>query len=101
MKPERINITDKQIEDFCKQNHIRKFAFYGSILRDDFGQDSDIDILVDFDSEQPIGLMKMARMEIELSEMLGRKVDLRTPEDLSKYFRDKVVSGAEIRYERN
>ena len=102
MKTERINnITRKQIIDFCKKNQIKKFAFYGSVLRNDFRPDSDIDILVEFEPEQPIGLMEVAGMEIELSEMIGRKVDLRTPEDLSKYFRDKVIAEAAIQYERN
>jgi len=102
MKTERINnITRKQIIDFCKKNQIKKLAFYGSVLRNDFRPDSDIDILVEFEPEQPIGLMEVAGMEIELSEMIGRKVDLRTPEDLSKYFRDKVIAEAAIQYERN
>jgi predicted nucleotidyltransferase len=101
MEIDRVNnITREQIADFCKKNQIRKFAFYGSVLRDDFRPDSDIDILVEFEPEQPIGLMEVAGMEIELSEIIGRKVDLRTPEDLSKYFRDKVIEGAEIQYER-
>ena len=101
MKTERLNnITKEQIADFCEKNQIRKFAFYGSVLRDDFQPDSDIDVLVEFEPQHRIGLMEVAGMEIELSEMIGRKVDLRTPEDLSKYFRDKVVAEAEIQYER-
>jgi predicted nucleotidyltransferase len=101
MKTERLNnITKGQIADFCKKNQIRKFAFYGSVLRDDFRPDSDVDILVEFEPQNRIGLMEVAGMEIELSEMIGRKVDLRTPEDLSRYFRDKVIAEAEIQYER-
>ncbi len=101
MEAERVNsITKEQIADFCRKNQIRKFAFYGSVLRDDFDSESDIDVLVEFEPEQPIGLMEIVGMEIELSEMIGRKVDLRTPEDLSKYFRDKVIAGAEVQYER-
>ena len=101
MKAERTkNITKEQIADFCKKNQIRKFAFYGSVLRDDFGPESDIDVLVEFEPGQPIGLMEVAGMEIELSEMLGRKVDLRTPQDLSRYFRDEVVAEAEVQYEK-
>ena len=101
MKAERVkNITKEQIADFCKKNQIRKFAFYGSVLRDDFGTESDIDVLVEFEPGQPIGLMEVAGMEIELSEMLGRKVDLRTPQDLSRYFRDEVVAEAEVQYEK-
>jgi predicted nucleotidyltransferase len=101
MKTERVNnITKEQIADFCRKNQIRKFAFYGSVLRDDFGSESDIDVLVELEPGQPIGLMEVAGMEIELSEMLGRKVDLRTPQDLSRYFRDEVVAEAEVQYEK-
>lgn len=101
MRHERVDhITKRQIVDFCERNHIRKFAFYGSVLRDDFRPDSDIDILVEFEPDQPIGLMEVAGMERELSELIGRKVDLRTPQDLSRYFRDKVISEAEVLYER-
>ena len=100
MKSKRINLTKKQIADFCRRNHIKKFAFFGSVLRDDFRSDSDVDVLVEFDRNQhPIGLFEVVRMEIELSNMIGRKVDLRTPQDLSIYFRDKVVAEAEVQYE--
>jgi len=103
MKAERANnITKEQIADFCKKNQIRKFAFYGSVLRDDFGPKSDIDVLVELVPNHTIGLLKMARMEIELSELMGgKKVDLRTPQDLSKYFRDRVIAEAVVQYERN
>ena len=94
------NLTKEQIADFTEKNQIRKFAFYGSVLGDDFRPDSDVDVLVELEPQHRIGLMEVAGMEIELSEMIGRKVDLRTPEDLSKYFRDKVVAGAEVQYER-
>ena len=98
---ERVNITKEQIADFCQRNHIRRFAFYGSVLRDDFRPDSDIDTLVEFEPEAPVGLLEMVEMEIELSEMIGRKVDLQTPQDLSRYFRDKVLAEAEVLYERS
>jgi predicted nucleotidyltransferase len=98
---ERVNITKEQIADFCRRNHIRKFAFFGSVLRDDFGSDSDIDALVELEQGAPIGLFEMAEMEIELSEMIGRRVDLQTPQDISRYFRDKVVAEAEVLYERS
>ena len=95
------NISKELIAEFCQKNQIRKFAFFGSVLRDDFSPESDVDILIDLESNHSIGLMKMAHMENELSDLIGRKVDLRTPQDLSKYFRDKVVSEAEVIYERN
>jgi predicted nucleotidyltransferase len=103
MDIERVNyITREQIADFCMKNQIRKLAFYGSVLRDDFGPKSDIDVLVELEPNHTIGLLKMAQMEIELSELMGgRKVDLRTPRDLSKYFRDKVIAEAVVQYERN
>ncbi len=102
MEIERVNITREQIADFCRKNQIRKFAFYGSVLRDDFGPKSDIDVLVELEPSHTIGLLKMARMEIELSELMGgKKVDLRTPQDLSKYFRDRVIAEAVVQYERN
>jgi len=101
MKPERVNLTKEQIAEFCRKHYIKKFAFFGSILRDDFRSDSDIDILVDLEPGAPIGLFEMADMELQLSDMAGRKVDLRTPQDLSKYFRNKVVREAEVLYERS
>jgi predicted nucleotidyltransferase len=98
MKQRRINLTEEQLADFCKKNHIKKLAFYGSVLRDDFSPDSDVDILVEFEPNQPIGLMEFVKMERELSELIGRQVDLRTPQDLSRYFRDKVIAAAEVLY---
>ncbi len=100
MKPERFKLSKEQIAEFCRKNHINKLAFFGSILRDDFRPDSDIDVLVTFDRSVPITLFDIAGMEIELTEMIGRKVDLRTPGDLSKYFRDQVVAEAEVQYEQ-
>jgi len=99
MKPERVKLSKEQIAEFCRKNHINKLAFFGSILRDDFRPDSDVDVLVTFDRSVPITLFDIAGMEIELTEMIGRKVDLRTPGDLSKYFRDQVVAKAEVQYE--
>ena len=96
---ERVNITREQIAQFCQKNHIKKLAFFGSVLRDDFEPDSDIDILIEIDHTYPTGFLKMAQMEIELSEMIGRKVDLRTPKELSRYFRDEVLAEAEVQYE--
>jgi len=98
---ERVSITKDQIADFCQRNHIRKFAFFGSILRDNFRPDSDIDVLVEFDPDAHVGLMRVVGIERELSELIGRKVDLRTPKELSKYFRDEVVAEAEVQYEKD
>lgn len=91
-------ISEKQLEEFCLRNHIKKLSIFGSALGNELNFDSDIDILVEFDEKHIPGLMNIAGMEIELSEMLERKVDLCTPEELSKYFRDEVVSKAKVEY---
>lgn len=94
----KINVNQEEIAEFCRRSHIRRLALFGSVIRDDFREDSDVDVLVEFDPGYPVGLIRMAGMEIELSRILGRKVDLRTPEDLSRYFREKVVAEAEVQY---
>ncbi len=94
----RIRIDPEEIREFCRQNQIRKLSLFGSVLRDDFRPDSDVDVLVEFHPEARIGLLGLARLEIALSELLHREVDLRTPQDLSRYFRDEVVAGAEVQY---
>jgi predicted nucleotidyltransferase len=100
MKMGRVNFSRDQIANFCKRNHIRKLAFFGSVLRDDFRPDSDIDILIDIEQGAVITFLDIARMEIELSEMLnGRNVDLRTPSEFGKYL-NKVITEAEVQYER-
>ena len=99
MPNSKINIPSEKIARFCKKNHIRKLSIFGSILRDDFSSDSDIDFLVEFETDKVPGLIGLSRMERELSEILGgRKVDLRTPQDLSKYFREDVLARAEVQY---
>ena len=99
MSNSKIKLLDKKIAEFCKQNCIRRLSLFGSVLRDDFGSDSDIDFLVEFERGKVPGLIRLSRMERELSEILGgRKVDLRTPEDLSKYFREEVLARAEVQY---
>jgi predicted nucleotidyltransferase len=85
---------------FCRERGIRRLAVFGSALRADFGPDSDIDLLVEFEPDRIPTLFDIAGMEQELSALLGgRKVDLRTPEDLSRYFRDRVMAEAEVQYE--
>ena len=93
-----IEIPRDRLAEFCRRNHIRRLSLFGSILTDDFRPDSDVDFLVEFEPGKTPGLFGMAEMEIELSEMLGRKVDLRTAEDLSRYFRDEVIREAELQY---
>ena len=89
-----IAISQPAIDDFCQRHHIRKLSLFGSVLTPRFGPESDVDFLVEFHPAHIPGLFGIAGMEIELSRMLGRKVDLRTAEDLSRYFRDEVVASA-------
>jgi uncharacterized protein len=98
MSQKRPILPNNLIKDFCRRHHIRKLSIFGSYLREDFGPESDVDFLVEFDPQHIPTLFDIAGMEIELSEMLGRKVDLRTAEDLSRYFRDEVVAQAEVQY---
>ena len=94
-----ITASKQQIVEFCRRHHIRKLAFFGSVLRADFRPDSDIDVLVEFEPEHVPGYLRLSRMEREMSELLGgRKADLRTPQDLSRYFRDEVLQAAEVQY---
>ena len=95
----KIQISKDLIAQFCRRNHIRKLSFFGSVLREDFGPDSDVDVLIEFEPGREVGFFRLAVMERELSELLGgRKADIRTPEDLSRYFRRKVLSMAEVQY---
>lgn len=82
---------------FCRSNHIRKLSFFGSVLRDDFGPESDVDVLVEFEPGFTPGL-RFFDLQYELSEMLGCEVDLNTPDFLSAYFREKVMAEAEVQY---
>jgi uncharacterized protein len=93
-----IEIPDDEIAEFCRRNRIRRLALFGSVLRDDFGPDSDVDVLVEFEPEAPVGLFELFDMEQELSHILGRQVDMNTPNSLSKYFRDQVLQEAEEQY---
>ena len=99
MSKSKIKLPTEQIAAFCKKNHIRKLSLFGSVLRDDFGPASDIDILIEFENGKTPGLIGLSRMERELSAILnGRKIDLRTPQDLSRYFRHEVLAHAEVQY---
>jgi len=94
-----IHIPQDRIKRYCQKHHIKKLALFGSFLRDDFGFDSDIDILVEFEKGHTPGFFDIHRMEEQLSTLFnGRKIDLRTPADLSRYFRKKVVSNAVVLY---
>ena len=95
-----VNINSDAIKSFCQRHHISRLAFFGSVLRDDFNKDSDIDVLVDFEDGHVPGFFGLFGMEDELSVMLGgKKVDLKTPQDLSRYFRDEVLNTMDVEYE--
>ena len=93
----RIAIDRERLAGFCRRNHIHRLALFGSVRREDFGPDSDVDVLVEFEPGRVPGLRFFA-LERELSEILGRKVDLNTPNFISPYFRDRVLAEAEVQY---
>jgi len=96
---QNIRVNNNLLSDFCRRNHIARLSFFGSILRDDFDSHSDVDVLVDFEEGHSPGFLRIAQMERELSVLLnGRKVDLRTYQDLSRYFRNEVLASAEVQY---
>lgn len=97
----KVSIPKERIAHFCESHGIRRLSVFGSALRDDFGPDSDIDLLVEFEPDHIPGLLGTAGMELELSDLLGgRKVDLRTPADLSRHFRQEVMETAEVQYSK-
>jgi len=95
-----IHIEQQRLAGFCRDNGIRRLSFFGSVLREDFADDSDVDVLVEFEPNRVPGFLGLARMERELSALLGgRHVDMRTPADLSRYFRDEVLREAAVQYD--
>ena len=97
MSAPNIKIPRKKLAEFCRKHHIRKLAFFGSVLRDDFTPESDIDVLVEFEPGHTPGLAFFA-MQDELSQILGHKVDLNTPGFISRYFREQVMREARVQY---
>lgn len=98
MKRHNIDIPEEKLIDFCHRYNITRLSFFGSFIRSDCTPESDIDILVEFEPDHIPGFIGLARIERELTESLGRKVDLRTPQELSRYFRDQVIAEAEVLY---
>jgi uncharacterized protein len=96
-----LAIPQDYVREFCERNHIRKLSLFGSVLTERFRPESDVDVLVEFEPGRTPGYFGLAGMEIELSEKLGRKVDLRTPRELSRQFRDEVLAAAAVQYERS
>lgn len=95
----QIELPQMAIKRFCRQHHIRKLSVFGSVLRKDFQPESDVDFLVEFDPNHIPGLIRLAGIEMELSAIIHRKADLRTPKDLSQYFRDQVLQTAVVQYD--
>lgn len=93
-----IPIPTESITALCRRRRVRRLALFGSVLRDDFRPDSDIDMLVEFAEDARVGLFDMADMEADLATILGRRVDLRTPAELSRYFRDEVLRSSRAIY---
>ena len=94
----KIQIPKSLLDDFCRRRRIGKLSLFGSVLRDDFGPQSDVDVLVEFEPGTTVGYFELADMKSELSELLGRKADIRTPAELSRYFRQEVMTAAETQY---
>lgn len=95
----RLFADDAALAALCRRHHIRRLALFGSVLKGTARVDSDIDLLVEFEPGAEPGLIGLAGIEAELSALLGgRRVDLRTPQDLSRYFRDDVVRNAQVQY---
>jgi len=97
-KRRHIEVPKEKIEEFCKRHHIRKLSLFGSAVRNDLRSESDLDLLVEFHPAHIPGLIRLAGIEIELSEILGCKVDMRTAQDLSRYFREEVLKSAKVQY---
>src|ERR1044071_1611291 len=97
MSPQ-VHIDRELVSAFCKRHHIKKLSFFGSVLRDYCRSDSRVDVLVEFDPKYSVGLIRLAGLESELSEIVGRKVDLRTPAELSRYFRQEVIATSLLQY---
>jgi len=96
----RLHIEKRRLTGFCRTNGIRRLAFFGSVLRDDFTPDSDVDVLVEFNPGARVGLITLAGMEIELSRVLRRKAEMHTVKGPHPSFRDEVLNDAKVQYEQ-
>ena len=99
MSQARISIPKDRITEFCVRNRVRRLSLFGSVLREDFGPDSDVDILVEFEPGARMGLIRLSGLEIEFGKIVGRKVDLNTIGFLSKYYRDQILTEADVQYD--
>ncbi|NLV43891.1 MAG: nucleotidyltransferase family protein [Candidatus Hydrogenedentes bacterium] len=94
-----ISMSTELLREFCEKHHINRLALFGSVLREDFSSQSDIDILVEFAPGEAVGYIRLGTIEAELSDLLGRKVDLNLKESLNPLFRDQVISEARVLYD--
>jgi predicted nucleotidyltransferase len=93
-----IKLDPEFIAEFCRRNHVQRLSLFGSVLTDRFRPESDVDFLIEFEPEDTPGFFALARMQFELEAVVGKPVDLRTPKDLSRHFRDEVLRSAEVQY---
>ena len=96
-----ITIPGKEIEAFCQRYPIHRLSLFGSILRDDFAPESDVDVLVEFEPNAGIGYFELVQMQTELSTIFRREVDLLTPNALSRQFRERILNTAQVVYEKD
>ena len=94
-----VELPRESIAAFCQRHRIRRLSFFGSVLRDDFRPDSDVDVLIEFEAGAGAGLIRLGGMEVELSELLGRTVDLNTPGNFRQPLRDEIIDRSEVVYE--
>jgi len=93
-----IQLDPEFVAEFCKRHHVQRFSLFGSVLTDRFRPESDVDFLIEFEPEDTPGFFALARMQFELEAVVGKPVDLRTPRDLSRHFREEVLRSAEVQY---
>jgi predicted nucleotidyltransferase len=98
MPHELIRVSSQRLADVCRRHHIQRLSLFGSVLRDDFKPDSDIDVLVEFEAGVSVGYFTIGRIINELSDLFGRRVDVRTPLDLEPSIRSCVLADAEVRF---
>ncbi|MCP4644556.1 MAG: nucleotidyltransferase [bacterium] len=95
-----VEVPQPEVSRFCLRHGIRRLSFFGSVLRDDWGPASDVDVLVEFAPDTRVGLIGLAGMEIELGSLLGRRAEMHTIKSLNPRFRDEVLDAAEVQYEQ-
>ena len=94
----RLNIAEEELTGFCRRHNIVRLALFGSILTDEYAEDSDVDVLVEFAPDAVPGYLGLATLELELGQLVGRKVDMRTAAELSSYFREEVIQMSQVQY---